>query len=229
MASWPGEGGWGAARAGRFSRLRAAGPASELHAAPLPDRPTVTFCDVARPAVVLGSTQPLADVDAERAEALGVDVVRRRSGGGAVFLAAGSVVWADVFVPAGDPLWEADVGRAFWWLGDAWAAALASLGAAGLSVHRGGLVRTRWSPKVCFAGLGPGEVSVDGAKVVGLSQRRTRAGALFQCACLLSWDPAPLVELLRLGQDAAADLAPMATGIGRPPADVERALLAAFD
>src|SRR3954463_1430395 len=151
--SRPGEGGWGAARAGRFSRQRAGGPASDLHARLLPDRPTVTFCDVARPAVVVGSTQSVEEVDVERAAALGIDVVRRRSGGGAVFLAADSTVWADVFVPAGDPLWEADVGRAFLWLGDAWSAALGSLGLSGLSVHRGGLVRSRWSDKVCFAGL----------------------------------------------------------------------------
>ena len=36
------------------------------------------------PAVVLGSTQPEATVDAGAAAAAGLDVVRRRSGGGAV-------------------------------------------------------------------------------------------------------------------------------------------------
>ena len=37
-----------------------------------------------------------------------------------------------------------------------------------------------WSALVCFAGLGPGEVTLDGQKLVGLSQRRTRDGVRIQ-------------------------------------------------
>src|SRR5438552_1888677 len=96
---------------------RAAGPAGELHARPLAAARTLTWCDVERPALVLGSAQRDDPVAAD------VDVVRRRSGGGAVLVVPGQMVWADVTVPAGDPLWETDVSRAFWWLGDVWAAA----------------------------------------------------------------------------------------------------------
>ena len=111
----------------------------------------------------------------------------------------GGLLWVDVLVPAGDPLWEVDVGRAFGWLGRAWAGALADTGVeGGVRAHEGPLVTTAWSPLVCFAGLGPGEVTVDGAKVVGLCQRRTRAGALFQCAALLDWQPARLLARLAL-------------------------------
>jgi hypothetical protein len=52
---------------------------------------------------------------------------------------------------------------------------------------------------VCFAGLGPGEVTVDGRKAVGIAQRRTRAGSLFQCAVPLRWDGARLARALVLG------------------------------
>jgi hypothetical protein len=52
---------------------------------------------------------------------------------------------------------------------------------------------------VCFAGLAAGEVIVDGAKVVGISQRRTRAGARFQCSVPLRWDAARHAELLAPG------------------------------
>ena len=38
--------------------------------------------------------------------------------------------------------WDDDVGRAAWWLGDAWAGALAAVGFDGLAVHRGPMVRT---------------------------------------------------------------------------------------
>jgi lipoate-protein ligase A len=68
----------------------------------------------------------------------------------------------------------------------------------GAVVHRGGLVRTPVSDLVCFAGLGPGEVTVGGRKAVGMAQRRTRDGALFQCAVPLSWDGDRLATLLGL-------------------------------
>jgi lipoate-protein ligase A len=174
---------------------------------------------VSAPALVLGSTQPAVEAD-------GVEVVRRRSGGGAVLLRPGETVWVDVVVPADDPRWTDDVGRSFWWLGEVWASAL---GGAGLSVHRGPLVRTRWSSAVCFAGLGPGEV-VDGAgrKVVGMASRRTRDGALFQCAVPLRWDAAAYVELLGLPPEAEADLADVAAPLDATPDAVVDAFLSAL-
>lgn len=131
---------------------------------------------------------------------------------------AASVLWVDVLLPAGDPLWAPDVGTAFLWLGEVWAAALGELGVA-TTVHRGALQRTRWSSLVCFAGLGPGELTdAAGRKVLGLSQRRTREGARFQCAALASWDAPALVGLLSLRaadrSAAAAELDQVAAGVG---------------
>jgi hypothetical protein len=176
----------------RWSVVTATGSAADFHARPLEVvEPTVHVWTVDRPALVLGSAQPAADVDADACAAAGVEVVRRRSGGGAVLLDPGAAVWVDVELPRGDELWDDDVGRATWWLGERWAAATGGV------VHRGGMVTTPWSRLVCFAGLGPGEVT-DGAgrKVVGVSQRRTRAGARFQCAVPLAWAPARLAGLL---------------------------------
>jgi lipoate-protein ligase A len=171
-----------------------------------------------RPALVLGSSQPESDVDRLAAAGAGVDVVRRRSGGGAVLVEPRSVVWVDVIISAGDRLWRADVREATWWVGATWAAALEVIGAGPAQVWRGGMRRTSWSDRVCFAGLGPGEVCLDTSKVVGVSQRRTRVGALFQTAALLQWDPAGLLALLRLDQaerkQGAADLAGVAAGVG---------------
>lgn len=116
----------------------------------------------------------------------------------------GDVVWVDVAVPRSDPLWDDDVGRAVWWLGQAWADALADLGLNGATVHRGGMVASPWSSKVCFAGLGAGEVTVNGRKVVGIAQRRTRESALFQCAFPLAWQPRRLLDLLVLDQEERA-------------------------
>jgi lipoate-protein ligase A len=161
------------------------------------------------PALVLGSTQR-GPVETDLA------VVRRRSGGGAVLVGPDDPLWVDVDLPAGDPLWDADVGRSFHWLGRAWAGALADLGVTA-EVHTGGFEPGEWGRVVCFAGRGPGEVFLGGAKVVGLAQRRTRAGARFQCAVPTRWDPDRLVDALVAPPDrdrARRDLAGVATAPG---------------
>ena len=178
---------------------------------------TVVVCDVARPTLVLGSSQTDDVVDWGRVRERGVDVVQRRSGGSAVLVEPGAAVWVDVTIPAGDRWWDNDVGRAFHWLGAAWTEVLIAGGVLA-RWHDGAMQRTPWSPWVCFAGLGPGEVTVGGRKVVGLSQRRTREGALFQCCAALRWEPERLLDLLALSDVdrrlAAADIAEVATGLG---------------
>jgi lipoate---protein ligase len=182
-------------------------------------------------AVVLGSAQPATSVDRQACASAGLEVVHRRSGGGAVLVEPGSVIWVDLVVAATDPLWSTDVGRSMWWVGETWAEALRRAGMGGLEVWKGAMLRSAWSSLVCFAGLGPGEV-VDAArrKVVGISQRRARHGALFQCACLLRWEPDRLLELLDLPeqqrQTALHDLEQAAAGIGeeRAQAVVEHLL-----
>jgi lipoate-protein ligase A len=178
-----------------------------------PATPSVWVHDVARPALVLGSSQSDSVVSVAAARRAEVAVVRRRSGGGAVLLTPGDVVWVDVVVPAGDPLWHDDIGVAAHWLGVAWATALAACGQAGARVHQGAMVRSPWSSLVCFAGLGPGEVMVGSRKVVGISQRRRRGWARFQCAAYRRWDAAPLLALLA-DPPALADIEPLAVGAG---------------
>ena len=184
-----------AAAARRGWRVEAVeGRAGELHHLDVSAERLVRVHHLAGPALVLGSTQPAAIARGEIAQRLGVEVARRRSGGGAVWLAPGEQVWVDVVVPAGDPLWHDDVGLAGHWLGAAWAALLPGAG-----VWRGAMVDRGLGRVACFAGMGPGEVSVAGRKVVGMSQRRTRTHARFQCVAYLRWDPAPLLGLLDLG------------------------------
>lgn len=260
-----GEGGWGAARAdlsravarprgrgevqpavadpvGRrvssWDVIRRCGAPAELHAAGLPEPVTrmVRWCEADRAALVLGSAQPAAAADQMAADVAGLEVVRRRSGGSAVVIGPGRLVWADVVLPAGDRLWADDVGVAPRWLGGCWARALLTLGIPGARVHQGGLDRGRWGALVCFAGVGPGEVVVAGRKAVGVSQRRTRAGALFQCAVLLRWDVTEAVAGLALSPGerarAALELVDAAAGLealaGRPVAatELEQAFIA---
>lgn len=209
---------------------RARGPARRFHERAVPEAPSrlVSVLEVDRPALVLGSTQPEASVDTDALEAAGITLVRRRSGGGAVLLVPDESVWVDVVVPRGDDVWDDDVGRSFHWLGGVWAAALGDLGV-DAEVHTGGLVCTPWSRLVCFGGLGPGEVTVDGRKAVGLAQRRTRHAARFQCALLRRWSSREVVGLLTLGDDerarAAAELDTAAVGLPLAAEDIVAALL----
>ena len=186
------------------------GSAAAFHARSLHDdvAPEVWSFAVDRPAVVIGSGQRPDDVvDLAACAAAGVEVVRRRSGGGVVLLEPGSVAWFDVVVPAAH-LRAADVGddvaASMTWLGWHVASALAALGVEGAEVHRGGMTCSDWCPLVCFAGIGPGEVLVDGTKLVGISQRRSRPGSRFQCAVHTAWRPAALVALLRADVPVAA-------------------------
>ena len=211
------------------------GSAQALHGdrLPVPDHRLVRVASVAGPALVLGSTQPWDSVDPERARQLGLEVARRRSGGGAVLVRPGHQVWLDIGLPRGDPLWDDDVGRAARWLGEVLAGALRNLGAVGATAHQGPFEPTSWSPLVCFAGRAPGEVVVGDRKVVGTSQRRTRDGAVFQVAVALVWEPDVLLSVLRLPADAEAAIRGTGVGLGDlvagvTPADVVAATVAAL-
>ena len=173
---------------GRPASERVTGAAADLHAwGPAPDTPLlVRHCIVDAPALVLGSTQTADLVDHDAADALGVAVAGRRSGGGAVLLRPGEHLWVDVVVPAGDPRWRDDVTLASIEIGTAWATALEPLLPVGpaptsLELHRGGADREGVGRLICAAGRGPGEVLAGEAKLVGISQRRTRHWARFQC------------------------------------------------
>lgn len=208
-------------------------PAADLHALDMPDDGTrrIWLLEPTTSAVVLGSTQAEAEVDAVAAAAAGVEVARRRSGGGAVWVGPDDPIWIDVLVPRHDPLWTDDVGRAFLPVGSAWCSALSVLGMGDLRVHEGPMIRTPWSSTVCFSGTGPGEVlDPSGAKVVGISQRRTRAGARFQCAVYRSWDAEPLRALLATPPPVDA-LTSAGAGIGQDLSvdEVIAALVAALD
>jgi lipoate-protein ligase A len=209
------------------------GSAAAFHAQPLPDpvRPTVWVFEVERPALVLGSGQRDDVADALACAAAGVEVVRRRSGGGAVLLEPGAVVWFDVIVPAQRLRREGvgdDVAASMVWLGELVETALGQLGVGGLTVHRGRMVCPTWCRLVCFAGVGPGEILRDGCvKLVGMSQRRSRAGARFQCALHSHWSPERLTALL-VDRPPVAELPPVATLPGGLAAQLPASVAAAL-
>ncbi len=178
------------------------GDVGVFHARDLPTAQRVaTFFRAVSPTLVLGSSQRDESVDREAAARQDIDVVRRRSGGGGVLLWPDEFVWLDLEIPATDQLWSDDVGRSMWWVGELWSVALADSEPLA-TVHHGRLVRTQWSTDVCFAGTGPGEVLVGGAKLVGISQRRTRLAARFQTMVHLRWRPDIVASLVAEGPSA---------------------------
>jgi lipoate-protein ligase A len=218
-----------AASGGRWRIRHERGAAGSLHAAAAEalNEPglvrTVTFVDAA-PALVLGSHQDASMFASGALAAAGLEEARRGSGGSAVLVGGGRVLWVDFVIPAGDPLWSDDVGRAAWWVGELWAAALG-----GGEVWRGGMRRTAWSSAVCFAGLAPGEVIRDGAKVVGVCQRRSPRAALFQTAALLRWDAGEYASLMSRPPGAVPELEAAARAVEEDAAALEVSLLARLD
>lgn len=196
------------------------GSMADFHQRPIPedlDEAEAWLFEPDHRGLVLGSAQSTTTADHAATTAAGVQVVKRRSGGGAVYVDPARCVWLDVVIGPTDPRWSDDVRQATYWLGEAWQRALAQLGLA-TEIYRGGLEQTPWGRLVCFAALGPGEVVIDGRKVVGISQRRTRAGARFQCIVYDRWDPYDVLDLVELDdrdrRAAADDLASRATGVG---------------
>ena len=206
------------------------GSAAEFHGREVeePAGRAVWWLTAARPALVLGSSQR-PDVVDERA------LARPGSSSSGVTAAAGRSCSCRVrcpgwtwSLPAGDPLWDADVGRAADWLG-------AVVGAGGGVVRR---PRRRGpsgsdgphavvEPRL-LRRTGPGRGAGGGRKLVGISQRRTRGWARFQCAVYRRWDPAALVALLRPPRPTVEELAGSVATLDVPDADLRAAFLAAL-
>ena len=171
------------------------GTARQFHAMDLDWQRGVWLCRPTDTALVLGSAQDEADIDQERAHLDGIDIVRRRSGGGAVYLSSASAVWIDVVITRGDAHWVDDVSQSALWLGHAWCAVLEQFGIADLEVYDASMLKSVVSRSVCFAGMASGEVLSGGRKVVGISQRRNRDGARFQCVLYRQWRPEEYAHL----------------------------------
>jgi lipoate-protein ligase A len=170
------------------------GTAADFHAMELPSERALWWCNVETPTVILGSTQSVDDVNQNSADESGVLVSRRRSGGGAVFVHPSDSVWIDITIRRDDPLWKDDVAQSMLWLGELFVEALSPW-------VQGNVYRDSFSTGidgrvVCFASSSPGEVFVGANKLVGISQRRGREGARFQCVLYRHWRPSEWSQII---------------------------------
>ncbi|GAA1447988.1 lipoate--protein ligase family protein [Leifsonia poae] len=150
-------------------------------------QPTLRIWEWDEPAVVIGSFQSLKnEVDAENAKKYGFDVVRRISGGGAMFMEAGSVVTYSIYAPA-DLVQGMSFADSYAFL-DEWAIiALKSLG-----------IDAYYQPL--------NDITSPKGKIGGAAQKRLGSGAVLHHVTMsYDMDGQKMVEVLRIGREKISD------------------------
>ncbi|QBJ94649.1 lipoate--protein ligase family protein [Rhodococcus sp. ABRD24] len=182
-------------------------------------RPTLRFWDWDSPLVVLGSFQSVRnEVDEEAAARHGIGIVRRISGGGAMFMEPGNCITYSLAVPTSlvDGL---SFERSYEFL-DQWVmGALADVG-----------IKARYVPL--------NDIASEQGKIAGAAQKRFAAGAvLHHVTMAYDIDADKMTEVLRIGREKISDkgitssgkrVDPMRSQTGMARADIIAAFLAHF-
>jgi lipoate-protein ligase A len=150
-------------------------------------KPTLRIWEWNEPAVVIGSFQSRKnEVDAANAEKYGFDVVRRISGGGAMFMEAGSVITYSIYAPA-DLVQGMSFADSYAFL-DEWAIlALKSLG-----------IDAYYQPL--------NDITSSKGKIGGAAQKRLGSGAVLHHVTMsYDMDGQKMTEVLRIGREKISD------------------------
>lgn len=181
--------------------------------------PTLRFFSWNPPAISLGYGQRLdARINVAACRHLGVDVVRRPTGGSAIYhdTREGEVTYS-VVAGAADFEGAGDLLSTYRWIGTALSAGLRALGVRAELVP---VLRDREPltlPAFCFARTGSYEIEVGGRKLVGSAQRR-QGGAFLQHGSILLGADAERVRLLFPGEgDPLAGMTTLEAELGRRP------------
>jgi lipoate-protein ligase A len=194
-------------------------------------QPAVRVWHYAAPEVVLGSSGNANGAMRERADAAGVHLSKRQTGGGAV-LAGPWLLGTSAILPAQHPFAVTGIAQSYRWIGCAHASWLQSIGIAARAVAAAQPPRAPALPWACFASLSHWEVEAGGGKIVGLAQCRRRTGTVFSSAVLVGATPWELLcrvlgEPLADAPALAARTASCAQLLARPqpPETLARSLL----
>jgi lipoate-protein ligase A len=192
--------------------------------------PTVRFFSWEPPTVSVGYGQSLdARLNLEACARLGVGLVRRPTGGSAIYhdthereLTYSVVAGIEDFDDAGDLL------GAYRWIARGLLDGLRRLGVAAEMVAVSPSSGTQ--PVFCFARTGSYEIEVGGRKLVGSAQRRRRGGFLQHGSVMLGADAARLRLIFPGEGDPLAGMITIEEAIGRRPGfdEVARALALGF-
>ena len=148
--------------------------------------PTLRIWEWASPAVVIGRFQSLRnEVDAEAAERYGIEIVRRISGGGAMFIEPGNTITYSIYAPlsmvAGMSFQEAYAHM------DAWVIqALAAMG-----------IKAWYQPL--------NDITSASGKIAGAAQARRGKAVLHHVTMAYDIDATKMLEVLRIGREKLSD------------------------
>lgn len=150
-------------------------------------KPTLRIWEWNSPAVVIGSFQSVKnEVDAENAAAYGFDVVRRISGGGAMFMEAGSVITYSIYVPS-DLVSGMSFADSYAFLDEWVIVALTSLG-----------IDAKYVPL--------NDITSPTGKIGGAAQKRLGNGAVLHHVTMsYDMDGEKMVRVLRIGREKMSD------------------------
>jgi lipoate-protein ligase A len=182
--------------------------------------PTLRLYGWHPPCLSLGQAQPAAEVDWEACRRLGIDVVRRSTGGRAI-LHVDELTYS-LAAPESDPRVAGDIVSSYRKISAGLLAGLRLLNVPGLESKPQASSTHRVLPAspVCFQAPSHYEITVDGKKLAGSAQKRSRGALLQHGAIPLRGDIARICRLL-LPRPKEAALRARATtleaAIGRVP------------
>lgn len=181
--------------------------------------PTIRFWEWANPAVIIGSFQSVKnEVDLENCEKYGVEVVRRISGGGAMFVEPASAITYSVYAP-GELVQGMSFADSYAFLDEWVLEALQSLG-----------IDAEYKPL--------NDITSAHGKIGGAAQKRLGTGAVLHHVTMsYDMDAQKMVEVLRIGREKLSDkgtksaqkrVDPLRSQTGLPREDVIKRMAETF-
>ncbi|MFO0851751.1 MAG: lipoate--protein ligase family protein [Gemmataceae bacterium] len=180
--------------------------------------PTLRFWRWTDPAVIIGRTQSVAnEVDADAARQMGVQVVRRMTGGGAMFLQPHGAITYSLYLPE-----SAVAGlnvRQSYEVCEAWV--IRGLRSLGVDAHH----------------VPINDIACSEGKIGGAAQARRAGVVLHHTTIAYDMDPGEMVRVLRIGREklrdkatasAAKRVSPLVRQTGLARADIVRSLFEHF-
>jgi lipoate-protein ligase A len=182
-------------------------------------KPTLRIWEWDNPAVVIGSFQSVRnEVDLDNAAKYGFEVVRRVSGGGAMFMDAGAVITYSIYAPS-DLVQGMSFADSYAFLDEWVIVALKALG-----------IDATYQPL--------NDITSPSGKIGGAAQKRLGAGAVLHHATMsYDMDGERMVEVLRIGREKMSDkgtksaakrVDPIRSQTGLPRAEIIEKMKATF-
>ena len=182
-------------------------------------KPTLRIWEWEKSAVVIGSFQSVKnEVDAENAEKFGFPVVRRISGGGAMFMEAGAIITYSLYAPT-DLVQGMSFAESYAFLDDWVLVALRSLG-----------IEATYQPL--------NDIASPAGKIGGAAQKRLADGAVLHHVTMsYDLDAEKMVQVLRIGREKLSDkgtksaqkrVDPLRSQTGLPRAEIIERMVQTF-